>query len=133
MSAERATYLDSSAIVKLAIDEPESIALRWFLRRRKPLVSSALARTEVGRALQPYGIVAVRRGRDALSRVELVRLSDRILDDAATLPPTELGSLDAIHLATARALGESLGRLVAYDDRLLAAAEALGCPVSSPA
>ena len=55
MSAERATYLDSSAIVKLAVAEPESAALRRYLRRRRPLVSSALARAEVARALLPLG------------------------------------------------------------------------------
>ena len=47
----RATYLDSSAIVKLVISEPESQALVHYLRRRRPLVSSSLARTEVMRAL----------------------------------------------------------------------------------
>ena len=47
MSAERVVYLDSSAIVKLAVREPESAALRAYLRRRRPLVSSALARVEV--------------------------------------------------------------------------------------
>ena len=40
----RATYLDSSAIVKLAVAEPESGPLRRYLRRRTPYVSSA-ART----------------------------------------------------------------------------------------
>ena len=43
--------MDSSAIVKLVADEPESVALRQFLRRRRPLVASALAHTEVARAL----------------------------------------------------------------------------------
>jgi predicted nucleic acid-binding protein len=47
----RAAYLDSSALVKLVIAEPESAALRRYVRRRRPLVSSALARTEVLRAL----------------------------------------------------------------------------------
>lgn len=42
-----AIYLDSSAIVKLAVGAPESEALRRYIRRRRPLVSSALARTEV--------------------------------------------------------------------------------------
>ena len=42
-----ATYVDSSAIVKLAVREPQSDALRKYLRRRRPLISSALARTEV--------------------------------------------------------------------------------------
>ena len=50
-----ATYIDSSAIVKLAVREPESDALRKYLRRRRPLISSALARTEVLRALLPGG------------------------------------------------------------------------------
>jgi hypothetical protein len=39
MSAERATYLDSSAIVKLAVaePEPESPAPCCYLRRQRPL------------------------------------------------------------------------------------------------
>src|ERR671919_263313 len=52
---EPVTYLDSSAIVKLAVAEPESQMLRRHLRRRRPLVSSGLARTEVLRALLPAG------------------------------------------------------------------------------
>lgn len=59
------TYLDSSAIVKLAVREPESAALRRYLRRRRPPVSSALARTEVLRALLSAGSEAVARGRSA--------------------------------------------------------------------
>ena len=52
MSAERRlTYVDSSALVKLVVAEPESKALRRYLSRCRPLVSSALARTEVARAL----------------------------------------------------------------------------------
>ncbi len=74
MSAERAVYLDSSAIVKLAIQEPESTALRAYLRRRRPLVSSSLARAEVARALAPLGEAAVRRGQDVLARIDLIRV-----------------------------------------------------------
>ena len=70
MSANKATYLDSSALVKLAVREPESAALRRYLRRRRPLIASALARTEVARALVSLGPDAVRRGHDLLTRVE---------------------------------------------------------------
>lgn len=101
MIAERVTYLDSSALVKLAVLEAESAALGRYLRRRGRLVSSALARTEVGRALLPFGDQAVRRGAEVLARVNLVRMSDRLLDVAARYSPAELRSLDAIHLATA--------------------------------
>lgn len=127
-----ATYLDSSALVKLAIAEPGSAALRRHLRRRRPLVSSALARTEVVRALLPDGPAAVEAGREVLRRVELLRVNDRVLDAAGALVPTELRSLDAIHLATAQLLGSDLGLFVAYDERLLAAAAAVGLKTSMP-
>lgn len=132
MSAERATYVDSSAVVKLAVVERESAALRGYLRSRRPLVSSALARTEVGRALSPLGAVAIRRGRLVLARVDLIRVSDRVLDVAVRLPPPELRSLDAIHLATAQQLGGSLARVVTYDPRMTVAADALGLTVVAP-
>jgi predicted nucleic acid-binding protein len=127
----RVTYLDSSAIVKLAVAEPESSALRRHLRRRS-LISSALARTEVLRALLPSGADAVAAGREVLRRVDLVRVSDRILDAAGTLPPAELRSLDAIHLATATQLGTDLSQLVAYDDRMIRAAQQLRIKTASP-
>jgi predicted nucleic acid-binding protein len=73
MSPERATYVDSTALVKLAVHEPESAALRRLLARRRTLVSSALARTEVVRALLPFGPDAVRRGKDVLARVDQLR------------------------------------------------------------
>jgi predicted nucleic acid-binding protein len=132
MSADRATYLDSSAIVKLAVDEPESKALRRYLQRRRPLVSSALARAEVGRALLPLGQSAVRRGRDLLAGIELIRVNDRILAAAGSLLPEELRTLDSIHLATVRQLEGDCSRIVTSDARMRAAAEALGWTVVAP-
>jgi uncharacterized protein len=127
-----ATYLDSSAIVKLVVREPESAALRRYLRRRRPLISSALARTEVLRALLPAGDEAVSRGRIVLERLDLLRVNDRILSAAAALPPADLRSLDAMHLASARQLGAELRSLVTYDTRMAAAAEQLGYTVVQP-
>lgn len=132
MTAERAVYLDSSALVKLAVAEQESAALRAYLRRRRPLVSSALSRTEVGRALLPLGPRAVQRGAEVLRRIELVRVSDRTLELAGTLLPPELRALDAVHLATAHQLGTSLRRLVTYDERMAGAADAMGWTVHAP-
>lgn len=107
-------------------------ALHRYLRRRAPYVSSALARTEVARALLPAGEAAVRRGHDVLARVELVRINDRVLTAAGTLEPSQLRSLDAIHLATAQLLGGDLARVVTYDQRLAEAARALGWTVAQP-
>jgi len=133
MSADGVTYLDSSAIVKLIVHETESAALRNYLRGRGPVSSSALARTEVARALLAHGPATVRRGRGALDRIELIRVNDQVLNEAGTLLPIELRSLDAIHLATARLLGKDLARVVTYDGRMAAAARSLGLPVAAPA
>jgi predicted nucleic acid-binding protein len=133
MSAERSlTYIDSSAIVKLVVAEPESKALRRYLSRRRPLVCSALARTEVVRALLPAGAQTVARGRQALRVIELLRVNDRVLDEAGAMEPSELPSLDAIHLASARQLGPSVSDIVTYDRRMAEAARAGGWSVVSP-
>lgn len=80
----------------------------------------------------PLGSAAVRRGLDTLRRLDLIRISDRILGDAGTILPGELLSLDAIHLATMRQLGADLTRVVTYDERMSSAAQALGFSVLAP-
>lgn len=127
-----ATYLDSSALVKLAVQERESAALRSYLRSRNPLVSSALARTEVLRALLLEGEQALSRGESVLEGIELIRINDRILRVASRLLPASLRSLDAIHLATATLLGPELGRVVTYDNRMLEATAQLSIPSAAP-
>ena len=133
MSAEpRLTYVDSSAIVKLAVAEPESQALRRHLSRRQPLVSSALARTEVVRALMPSGEAAVARGEEVLRRIQLLRVNDRVLRQAGRMEPAELRSVDAIHLASAQQIGASIRQIVTYDERMAAAARTSGWTVAAP-
>lgn len=132
MSAERATYLDSSAIVKLVISEPESGELRRFLRRRRPIVASALARTEVLRSTLPLGPVAVERALQVLTRIDLIRLNDSVLETAGMMLPPGVRSLDAVHLATAELLGADLARIVTYDERMAEAARGIGLTVVTP-
>lgn len=127
-----ATYLDPSAIVKLAVEEPESGALRRYLRRKRPLVSSALARTEVLRALLLEGDEGAARGRAVLASLDLLRVNDRVLNAAGTILPDDLRSLDAIHLATAQGLGSDLSRVVTYDKRMSEAARRVGLQTASP-
>lgn len=133
MTAERVTYLDSSAIVKLVVREPESRALRKYLRRRHPLVSSALARVEVPRAVRAFGEKAVLQANTVLSGIDLIAISSRVLAEAATLEPEEVRSLHAIHLATASLLQGSLSRLVCYDERMTTTAGDYGWTVHAPA
>jgi uncharacterized protein len=133
MNAESVWYVDSSAIVKLVAIEAETSVLSEFLAPRHPLVSSALATTEVHRAVLPLGERFLRQARDVLARFELVRVSDEVLEDAGRLEPTSLRSLDAIHLATAALFGNTLGGVISYDRRMRNAARSYGWSVHAPA
>lgn len=100
---DKLLYLDSSAILKVVVPEPESKALFELLSHWPIRVSSELARTEVLRALRRAKVTVpqFRRGQKALDRIGLIPVDSRILSDAALLKPILLRSLDAIHLATA--------------------------------
>ena len=125
-------YLDSSAIVKLVVNEAESGALRRFLRDHPAHASCGLARVEVPLAVAARGATAIESARRTVATLDLVQLGDALLDAAGALH-VGLHSLDAIHLAAAQELGEDLDYLVTYDRRMVAAAEALGMPVTGPA
>jgi len=127
-------YLDASALVKLVVREPESVALMEFLQEHPDRVSSALALAEVPRALRRarFGAAERRRAREVLARVALVDIDRRALAAAAAIEPPTVRTLDAIHLATALALREDLAALVTYDRRLAVAAERADLPVQAP-
>ena len=127
-----AVYLDSSAIVKLVVREPETRALLAFLEPRHVRVTSALARVEVVRAVRRHGRSASTRATAVLDSLSQLALDDALLDSAAAIEANQLRSLDAIHLASAEQLEGELDVLVTYDERMLAAARALGLPVSHP-
>lgn len=133
MSAEGLVYLDSSALVKLVVAEPESDALAAYLRDRPQRVSSALARVEVVRAVLPHGEAAAQRARQLLQRLALLRLDDVLLDAAAGLEGAVLRSLDAIHIAAAQTLGREHTELITYDLRMADAARGVGFEVIAPA
>jgi predicted nucleic acid-binding protein len=127
-------YLDSSALVKLVVAEPETGALLEFLKGWPHRVSSALARVEVLRAVKRTGAdpVVRRRATRVLARIALIRIDDAVLVAAARVLPPELCSLDAIHVATARSLDDLAG-IVTYDGRLGRAASRARVKVWSPA
>lgn len=132
MSVDNVWYLDSSAIVKLVARESESASLRRFLRRRGELVSSALARTEVTRAVLELPDQFLRRANDVLARIDLVRINNRVLMDAGLLQPPSLRSLDAIHLSTAALFANTLSGFITYDTRMSRAASSYGWTVHTP-
>lgn len=127
-------YLDTSALVKLVVAEDESQALKHFLGAHADdsWFSAALARTELMRAVAPNGTQAIAAARDLLNALDTVMLTRQLLDDAGTLPPLGLRSLDAIHLTAARRAGDSLRAVITYDTRMLSAAADLAISTASP-
>lgn len=128
----RLLYLDSSALVKLVIEEAESRELETHVAGEVVLASSRLAQVEVSRAVRlanPREEVRTETER-MLAACLLVEVSERVLRDAAALASREVRTLDAVHLATALYIDAE--ELVAYDRRLLEAAGTHGLPIASP-
>jgi predicted nucleic acid-binding protein len=128
-------YFDTSALVKLVFDETESAALaEWLtLRADVPKVSSDLSTIELLRTCRRVDEGAVEGAVLLLGGIDLLPIDRAIIEKAATLIPTELRSLDAIHLASALSVKTNLTALVAYDVRLCSAAAEAGIEVVSPA
>ena len=127
-------YLDSSALLKLVLAEPERPALVRELSAWPDRVSSVLLAIEcrriVLRAGNPPGVTT--RLEEELGTVALVRIDETVQSLASRLGPRELRTLDAIHLATALSIGDFPAAFITYDDRLAAAARALKLSVLQP-
>lgn len=128
-------YLDTSAVMKLIVDESDSRSFRtWFAKQPSSvrLVSCDLARTELLRASRRVSVRYVARAREVLDSLILMTVPTSIFERAALLPPAKLRSLDAIHLASALALGDELRGFVTYDEVLAESATQNGLRVTSP-
>jgi predicted nucleic acid-binding protein len=128
-----AHYLDTSALVKLVIDEAESAALvDWLSSVDREPVTSDLARTELVRAVRRWAPEQAVAATQVLEAVTVIALATSTFDAAARLDPVELRSLDALHLAAALELGDDLEAFVTYDDRQADAVRAYGVEVVEP-
>ncbi|WP_462204070.1 type II toxin-antitoxin system VapC family toxin [Frankia sp. CcWB3] len=129
-------YLDTSALAKVFIAEKESGDLRqWLAEQKEPLrlVSSALLAVELTRLLSLVNPALLGPAESFLSTdVDLVQIAPPLLADAARVPPPRLRTLDAIHLATALELKDSLDVVLSYNKLLAEAADASGLPAVSP-
>lgn len=131
-------YADASALVKLMLDEPESAALRSYLRAAE-LVSSELVVTEVPRAVRravaddprlPLALL-IDRAAELLDGVALQPLDRDLLLVAGALDEPRLRSLDAIHVAAAVDLSP-IDAFLTYDGRQGAAARLAGLRTMAP-
>jgi uncharacterized protein len=130
---ERVVYADSSALVKLVVDEPESAALKEHLRQAPArLASSRVARVEVARAVRiaSPSLAGQADARSLLDEVLLAPVGDVIIEAACHLASRMLRTLDAIHLATLQLVDPD--EAVIYDRRLADAARGLGYATVAP-
>lgn len=128
-----AAYLDTSAAVRLVVTEPETSALRRWLRSTDlAIVASDLVRTELLRVTRKAAPTEMHRARAVLEALTLLALTPEICERAALLQPPTLRTLDALHLAAALELGDDLTGVITYDDRLAEPVAALGHRVIAP-
>ena len=132
-------YVDASVLLRFALGQPDALP-EW--RQIERGVSSALIRTESLRTLDRLRLranlanaeVAKRRATvlAVIASLEVVDIGEAVLDRAAQPMPTEVGTLDAIHLATAL-LWKEMRRvdlvMATHDEALALGAQAHGLPV----
>jgi len=132
-------YVDSSVLLRLALGQPNALP-EW--RQIDRGVSSALISTESLRTLDRLRMraglsdveIAKRRATilSLINSLELIEIDSIVLNRAAQPMPTELGTLDALHLASALLWKEVTGIdpvMATHDAALGLAAQAQGFPV----
>jgi predicted nucleic acid-binding protein len=133
-------YVDSSVLLRVALGQGNALP-EW--RQIQQGVSSALVQTESLRTLDRLRLranlsdreIASRRATilDLIASLELVDVDAVVLDRAAQPMPTELGTLDAIHLATAllwKEMTQVSLTMATHDGALALAARAYGLAVA---
>jgi predicted nucleic acid-binding protein len=132
-------YVDTSALLRIVLREPGALE---DLRAHEALVSSELIALESARTIDRLRIQGSLTGEEAAGRiravnewleaVDLVLLRSPVLSRASEPMPMTLGTLDAIHLATALIWRDRMGplpRMATHDTALAAAARAYGFDV----
>lgn len=129
-------YIDSSVVLRVVLGQPGQLS-EW--KKINVSIASGLLQVECLRTLDRLHVsghlstevYAVRR--EAVYRIveafEVVELTNAVLHRAAQPMPVPLGTLDAIHLATADMWRESRGRdllMATHDQALALAARAMG-------
>jgi predicted nucleic acid-binding protein len=139
-------YLDTCALVKLVHPEPETGALRDFLKERVrlPKFTSTVALAELPRAVRRANHdqagkagrlleSELEQARQLLGTLRMIEVTRAILAEAGEAPVPFLRTLDAVHLVAAGRLSAGLSAFVTYDKRLAAVAADADLPVQTPA
>ncbi len=125
-------YLDTSVLGRVLLDEPDTQAIQRDLANFSRRVASRLLRVELRRLGLRRKLLE--RADVLIADVSLLPIDDRILEETETIIPATVGTLDAIHLATATRLSQEgeLDALMTYDRQLADGARAHGIEVISP-
>jgi predicted nucleic acid-binding protein len=131
-------YADSSALVKLVRDEPETVALRTYLAGAG-IISSELVLTEVPRAVRRAAshdrLLSIdsllQRTGELLEALALIPIDRSVLAAAGAISEPAVRALDAIHVAAA-AYVSPIDAFVTYDERQAAAARLVGLRTTAP-
>ncbi|WP_343602017.1 type II toxin-antitoxin system VapC family toxin [Mycobacterium sp.] len=130
-------YLDTSALTKLLVAEPETPALQTWLHAQhgqgEYAVTSAIGRVELMRVVARYGEPGqAERARYLLGGLDILPLSEPVIALAETIGPATLRTLDALHLAAAAQIEQELTAFVTYDRRLVDGCREVGLATASP-
>lgn len=125
-------YLDTSALGRILLGEPDAPAILRELGAFDERVASRLLRVELRRLALREGVLP--DADQLLLGVALLPLSEAVLTAAETIAPSTVATLDAIHLATALRLADAgrLSAVMTYDSRLADGALQHGMTVLAP-
>lgn len=131
-------YLDTSALVKLVRQEPETPALARFTLGAD-LLSSELTLVELPRAIRRAASLdpllsltaLLEQANDVLASIALWPLTAQLLQSAGAVPEPRLRSSDAVHIASALDVAPLAG-FISYDIRQAAAARLCGLRTIAP-
>ena len=114
----KTVYVHTSVLGRVLLDEPDKQAIQGALEKFGQRVASRLLRVELRRVGLRRDLLE--RAEALISDISLIPLDDGILTATETLTPLTVGTLDAIHLATALRLSKDgkLDALMTYDKRL---------------
>lgn len=126
-------YLDTSAVGRVLLGEPDAPAILNVLPRFEQHVASRLLRIELRRLALREGLLD--QADQLISAIALLPLDERLLAAAETIGPANVATLDAIHLATAVSLADAglIDAVMTYDSRLADGARAHDLAVIAPA
>ena len=132
-------YVDSSVLLRKLFGEPRSLS-EWATI--EVAYSSRLLPLEVGRVIDQCRLAGQitddevaqlhEQAHELMLAIDILAITDAILERAASPMPTVLGSLDSIHLSTAIELRRTLEkpiRVATHDVKLARAARSSGLEV----